>query len=84
MATGDDVIEMITGYKRPNVQAPEGAAPELVARFEKAKTDCYEWDRLLDEGHALDRNSRPFGPNRKASSRCQSGGHDYCTCDTCF
>lgn len=27
---------------------------------------------------------RPMGPSRKASSRCESGKRDYCTCDTCF
>lgn len=25
-----------------------------------------------------------FGPPHNASSRCQSGGRDHCTCDTCF
>lgn len=24
------------------------------------------------------------GPNKKASPRCESGGHDFCTCDVCF
>ena len=26
----------------------------------------------------------PMMPNHKASPRCQSGGHNHCTCDTCF
>ena len=25
-----------------------------------------------------------FAPRHKASSRCQSGKHPHCTCDTCF
>ena len=25
-----------------------------------------------------------FFPPHRASSRCQSGGHNHCTCDTCF
>ena len=25
-----------------------------------------------------------FGPSHDASPRCKSGGHDHCTCDTCF
>lgn len=25
-----------------------------------------------------------FAPRHKASSRCQSGKHSHCTCDTCF
>ncbi|MCR4294320.1 MAG: hypothetical protein NUW21_02205 [Elusimicrobia bacterium] len=25
-----------------------------------------------------------FGPSHDASPRCQSGGRDHCTCDTCF
>lgn len=25
-----------------------------------------------------------FFPNHHASSRCESGGHNHCTCDTCF
>lgn len=25
-----------------------------------------------------------FGPPHDASKRCQSGGYDHCTCDTCF
>lgn len=25
-----------------------------------------------------------FGPSHEASSRCESGGHAHCTCDTCF
>jgi hypothetical protein len=24
------------------------------------------------------------GPDKKASSRCESGGRDFCTCDVCF
>ena len=26
----------------------------------------------------------PFCPNHKASARCESGGYNHCTCDTCF
>ena len=29
-------------------------------------------------------NSRPAGPRRTASVRCESGKRPYCTCDTCF
>ena len=25
-----------------------------------------------------------IGPPHEASDRCASGGHDHCTCDTCF
>lgn len=25
-----------------------------------------------------------FYPNHKASTRCESGGRNHCTCDTCF
>lgn len=32
--------------------------------------------------------SNPFGiafvPSHRASSRCQSGGRNHCTCDSCF
>ena len=27
---------------------------------------------------------RPPGPSRVASTRCESGKRNYCTCDTCF
>lgn len=33
---------------------------------------------------ALDEGIATFGPPRKASRRCESGGHDFCTCDVCF
>lgn len=26
----------------------------------------------------------PFMPSHRASSRCRSGGHNHCTCDTYF
>jgi len=26
----------------------------------------------------------PFAPRHKASTGCKSGGHNHCTCDTCF
>lgn len=26
----------------------------------------------------------PMMPRHTASKRCQSGGHNHCTCDTCF
>jgi len=26
----------------------------------------------------------PFAPRFKASPRCKSGGHPYCSCDICF
>ena len=25
-----------------------------------------------------------FGPRHNASRRCESGGYNHCTCDTCF
>ena len=28
--------------------------------------------------------SNIFAPRHKASSRCESGKHAHCTCDTCF
>lgn len=36
--------------------------------------DCQEWVR--PEGY--------YGPSKFASSRCESGGRNFCTCDVCF
>lgn len=67
--------------------SPYQSAP--LAAAVKARTDCYEWDRLRAAG--LDpKCPRPFGPTREGSSMCQSGSiasdgtRAYCTCDACF
>jgi len=39
--------------------------------------ECAFCDRMRAEG-------ADFFPDHDASSRCQSGAHDHCTCDTCF
>lgn len=39
--------------------------------------ECTYCDRLREEG-------KTFHPSHRASTRCQSGGHNHCTCDTCF
>lgn len=36
--------------------------------------------RILEGAHLTD----IFAPRHKPSSRCQSGKHPHCTCDTCF
>ncbi|HVJ13869.1 MAG TPA: hypothetical protein VM686_00450 [Polyangiaceae bacterium] len=54
-----------------------------IQEIETARTDCYVWDRLKEKGIKLD-FQRPFGPAKQASRYCRSGGHNYCTCDTCF
>lgn len=52
-------------------------------RIELSKTVERVWDSLVDEGIEL-AHPRPFGPSRKASSSCKSGGRDYCTCPICW
>lgn len=32
----------------------------------------------------IDRTYGGFGPPHQASSRCESGGRDHCSCDPCF
>lgn len=65
---------------------------------ESARTSCFAWDKIADrmmsdwesvyggmvKAEKLVGFARPFGPNRKAGSGCESGKRDYCTCDSCF
>lgn len=37
--------------------------------------------RYCDEARAFNEN---FHPPHDASPNCESGGHNHCTCDTCF
>jgi hypothetical protein len=41
------------------------------------------WTRVCSECDRVKANGG-FGPPHNASPRCQSGGHNHCTCDTCF
>jgi hypothetical protein len=62
---------------------PRRAELALADRIQLSKKDERVFDQLRDEGVELS-HSRPFGPSRKASPRCESGGHDYCTCPRCW
>jgi hypothetical protein len=42
-----------------------------------SRSDERVWDRLTDAAVQLE-HPRPFGPSRKASTMCESGGRDYC------
>lgn len=39
--------------------------------------ECAYCDRLV-------REDITFAPPHDASPNCESGGHNHCTCDTCF
>lgn len=65
------------------------------ARYAQMPNGHVQWDNDADKAFPNWQNGdyllaekklgrRPFAPRRKASPRCQSGGHAYCTCDTCF
>ncbi len=41
------------------------------------------WTRVCSECDRVKANGG-FGPPHHASPRCESGGHNHCTCDTCF
>lgn len=62
----------------------------LFCRHEDKKMTCKEWDDKKEEAGLSNQEAsiqfgdRPFGPNKYASPRCESGGRNYCTCDTCF
>jgi hypothetical protein len=43
----------------------------------------FGWTRVCSECDRVKANGG-FGPPHNASPRCESGGHNHCTCDTCF
>jgi hypothetical protein len=49
---------------------------EMCACEEWRTPPCSECEHIKANGG--------FGPPHNASPRCQSGGHNHCTCDTCF
>lgn len=50
---------------------------KIAKTIENERASCSECKRIHDSGESL-------APTHRASSRCQSGGHPHCTCDTCF
>jgi hypothetical protein len=59
---------------------------EQVARMERDGQLDPECRMCRDEYYARP-DTMPvdvFAPRHKASSRCRSGSHSHCTCDTCF
>lgn len=77
--------ETVAGLQQ-HARAVEGDRARLVKALESVTKDVRAWDLASDAfGEDLrDFVSRPFGPNRKASDRCESGKRDYCSCDLCF
>lgn len=43
---------------------------------------CGRCERTIEEARKTGR--WPIAPSHNASSRCESGKHPHCTCDTCF
>ena len=81
--------------KHPLHEVRPGGSP-LVGVI-RAQENCIAYDTLAErlgivvgsDGWAVAAKaaigfSRPFGPCKHASPRCESGRRDYCTCDTCF
>ena len=46
-------------------------------RFKVPKGECPTCDREREAGN-------DFHPAHDAGRLCQSGGHNHCTCDSCF
>lgn len=71
--------------------------PDLPYDETEARKYCVAWDSAAEahgvvigspgyvrEGREVLGFDRPAGPSRLASTRCESGKRNYCTCDTCF
>lgn len=44
----------------------------------QAERDACDFCRYIQDEHG------GFGPPHFANPNCRSGGHNHCTCDTCF
>lgn len=58
---------------------------EAIARLEASGDLVKDCKGCADRYEAKDQMPwEVFAPHHKASSRCQSGKRNHCTCDTCF
>lgn len=67
--------EEYDALKKAEQEAAEAKQAAFYAerrKIEEACSTCQEYKR------------HGFGPSHFASSNCQSGKHNHCTCDTCF
>lgn len=69
--------------------------PLFPERYDEA---CRIYDKALQESRGIQAEFQAramdagicvgclnnYGPNHFASSRCESGGHNHCSCDICF
>lgn len=67
--------------KSPNYVHPEEKVREL-RESGRLVRGCKSCDKATE--YVLIHGYMPFAPAHEASSRCRSGGHPHCTCDTCF
>ena len=70
--------QILAPYERNRAAAElaSGANPDRVRMDLRLVAQCETCKAI--------RAANGFGPPHFASKRCRSGGHNHCTCDTCF
>jgi hypothetical protein len=74
--SGDEMFARATGRPWPPKEEPKPEPPRRRRRLPTPGECVYcDAEREHGDGHH---------PSHDASPRCESGGHNHCTCDVCF
>ena len=93
LETEEEVVELAKFYIDTGLVNSTGSNQRFVASVVETFPEAFQAPKpkryhdgcsYCDREYAKNGDKLTMMPSHDASSRCQSGGHNHCTCDTCF